>query len=286
MNILVTGSNGQLGSQFKELSGLYNKNTFVFASEDDLDITKAGLVEDFVRANRVECIINCASYTGVDGAEENLQSAMNVNALGVRNLAVAASKFNAFLVHYSTDYLYDGSNTVPYNETDVPNPQTVYGKSKLAGEKEMLLNLDKGLIIRTSWLYSNYGNNFVKNIFKKGEEKQHLKVVYDQVGTPTYAFDLATSTLKILPEAFEVNDRVGVYNYSNEGVASWYDIAVAIADLRELKCTVEPVLSNEFPSKAKRPQYSVLNKSKIKKDFNLQIPHWRHSLKECLKNMK
>ncbi len=283
MRILVTGSKGQLGSQFKEISRLYKDMKFFFATRHEVDITKLKVVEKAIKDGDIDCIINCASFTGVDNAEENFQDAMDVNAVGVRNLALASAKTKTFLVHFSTDYLFDGQKSVPYTEDDIPDPKTAYGKSKLAGEKEIFLNLERGLILRTSWLYSAFGNNFVKTILNKCKEKQDLKVVYDQVGSPTYAYDFAHATLTILPKIFKMPEGISVYNYSNEGVASWYDIAIAIADIKKLQCKIEPVLSNHFPSKAERPHYSLLNKEKIKNDFNLNIPHWRRSLNRCLK---
>ncbi len=286
MRILVTGSNGQLGNQFKEVSKLCKDHRFYFATRYEVDITKPKVIEKAISDNRIDCIINCASYTGVDSAEENIADASDVNAIGVENLAAAAAKYNVFLVHFSTDYLFDGKSNIPYNENDMPNPKTEYGKSKYAGEKAILLNLNTGLIIRTAWLYSTFGNNFVKTIYKKGKDKEHLKVVCDQVGSPTYSYDLAHAVMKILPEAVKVTDRVEVYNYSNEGVTSWYDMAVAIADIKNLSCIIEPVMSEQFPTKAIRPHYSLLNKNKIKSKFNLQIPHWRHSLERCLKKIK
>ncbi len=286
MRILITGSNGQLGKQFKEISRLHKDKEFFFATRYEIDITKAPVIEKAVKSYNIDCIINCASYTGVDSAEDNISEAIKVNSSGAGNLALVAAKTNVFPVHFSTDYLFDGKSNQPYTENDIPNPQTEYGKSKLEGEKEIISNIEKGLIIRTSWLYSVFGKNFVKTICEKGKEKKHLKVVYDQAGSPTYAYDLANTVIKILPEIIDQSGGVMVYNYSNEGLASWYDIAIAIADLKKLPCIIEPVLSTEFPAKAKRPHFSLLSKNKIKKDFQIKIPYWRHSLEKCLKKMK
>lgn len=286
MNILVTGSNGQLGKQFKEVSRLYKRNKFLFVNRYELDISETGVVESVIKSDKIDCIINCACFTDVDDAENNVDAAMEANALGVKNLALASAKTNVFLIHFSTDYLFDGENVKPYTEADKPNPKTVYGKSKLEGEKEFMLSTKRGLIIRTSWLYSHFGKNFVKTILEKGRKRENLKVIYDQVGSPTNAYDLANATLEILPKAVKSFDKIEVYNYSNEGVASWYDIAVAIADIKKLPCTIEPVLSEEFQTVAKRPNFSLLDKSKIKNDFQIKIPYWRYSLEEFLKKAK
>lgn len=275
-----------MGSQLKDISKSYKKMDFIFATRSEIDITNTVSVEKAVKSYNIDCIINCASYTGVDAAENNISSAMKVNSLGARNLALTAAKTNAFLVHFSTDYVFDGNNYKPYTENDIPNPQTVYGKSKLEGENEIIANANKGLIIRTSWLYSIFGENFVKTIREKGKEKKHLRVVYDQIGSPTNAYDLACTVLKILPQITDQSEGIKIYNYSNEGVASWYDIAVAITELKRLPCTVEPVLSEDFETKASRPHFTLLNKNKIKEDFKLTIPHWRRSLESCLKRMK
>ncbi len=286
MRLLVTGSKGQLGSQLKEISKFYKNMDFIFATRSEIDITNALSVEKAVRSYNIDCIINCASYTGVDAAENDISKAMKVNSSGAKNLALIAANANAFLVHFSTDYIFDGNNNKPYTETDTPNPQTVYGKSKLEGERDIISNTSRGLIIRTSWLYSMFGNNFVKTIREKGKEKKPLRVVYDQIGSPTNAYDLACTVLNILPQIADQSESIKIYNYSNEGVASWYDIAVAITELKKLSCTVEPILSEDFETRAIRPHFSLLNKNKIKEDFELTIPHWRRSLESCLKRMK
>jgi len=283
MNILVTGSNGQLGTQFRELAVLHNNMEFTFTTREELDITKSEVIEDVLKSRQIDCIINCASYTAVDKAETNIEEAMAINAQGAKNLALACAKTNVFLIHFSTDYVFDGENNNPYSEKDKTNPRTIYGKSKLEGEKEIITNIERALIIRTAWLYSSYGKNFVKTILEKGKEHSELRVVYDQIGAPTYTYDLANMVIEILPKAFKNIDKTEIYNYSNEGVTSWYDIALAISDNCILPCEITPVLSEEFPTKAQRPKFSLLNKNKIKNDFNLKIPHWRHSLEACLK---
>ncbi len=285
MNILVTGCNGQLGSQFKDLSDLHNDKKFTFVDRNKFDISNYEVVESALKNNRFDCIINCASYTNVDQAENDTEKALKTNSDGAGNLALAAAKTDTFLVHFSTDYVFDGNKNQPYSENDPANPQTVYGISKLKGEKQIIANAARGLIIRTAWLYSAYGNNFVKTILLKGSEKKHLRVVYDQIGSPTFSSDLAYTTLKILPEAIKTFKNTGIYNYSNEGVASWYDIAVAISDIKGLSCNIEPVRSEEFPTIAKRPSFSLLCKHKIKNDFMVNIPYWRHSLDICLKKL-
>jgi len=280
MKVLITGVNGQLGKQFKELSET-NKD-FVFTSREELDISKNEEVESFFNNNKFDCVINCASYTAVDKAENNINDAMNVNVLGSKNLAEATAKQKALLIHYSTDYVFDGKNNKPYSEDDISSPQTIYGKSKLKGEKEIFVNAERAIIIRTSWLYSKFGKNFVKTILEKSKEKQILEVVFDQIGSPTYCYDLANLTLKILPEVVDNFYTKDIYNFSNEGVASWYDIAQAIIDIKNVDCEVKPVLSDAFQTVAKRPYYSLLDKNKIKNDFNVKIPYWKHSLKRCL----
>ncbi len=280
MKVLITGVNGQLGKQFKELSET-NKD-FVFTSREELDISKNEEVESFFNNNKFDCVINCASYTAVDKAENNINDSMNVNVLGSKNLAEATAKQKALLIHYSTDYVFDGKNNKPYSEDDISSPQTIYGKSKLKGEKEIFVNAERAIIIRTSWLYSKFGKNFVKTILEKSKEKQILEVVFDQIGSPTYCYDLANLTLKILPEVVDNFYTKDIYNFSNEGVASWYDIAQAIIDIKNVDCEVKPVLSDAFQTVAKRPYYSLLDKNKIKNDFNVKIPYWKHSLKRCL----
>ncbi len=280
-NVLVTGSNGQLGSEIKEIAGQYNQFNFIFTDIEELDITDKSQLDKIMKSQNINCVINCAAYTAVDKAEEEMEKARLINKTAVSNLAEVTTQFKALLVHISTDYVYDGKNCKPYTETDNTNPKCFYGKSKLEGEIEIVFNAAKAIIIRTSWLYSSFGNNFVKTIIKKGKEKGLLNVVYDQIGTPTYAKDLAKAILQIIPDYKSAN-RSEIYNFSNEGVISWYDFAKAIIEIKKIKCDIIPIETKSYPTPAARPFYSVLNKSKIKKDFNLQIPYWKDSLTECL----
>ena len=282
-SVLVTGSNGQLGSEIKELSGDY-KNNYFFADKDTLDITDENAIESFVEANAIDVIINCAAYTAVDKAQEDEINADRINNLAVKYLAQIAKEKSIKLIHVSTDYVFNGRNFKPYTETDVVDPQGVYGQTKLDGEKALQdINPKNAVIIRTSWVYSSFGNNFVKTMLRLGKEKEQLGVIYDQVGTPTYARDLAKTILEILPKID--NETVEIYNYSNEGVLSWYDFAKEIMRMAKLDCQVNPIETREYPTPAKRPHYSLLNKSKIKEQFNLSIPYWKDSLDVCLKTM-
>ena len=282
-NILVTGANGQVGSEIRELS-LENEHKFFFTDSQDLDICDKERTENFCKENCVDIIINCAAYTAVDKAESESESADSVNHLAVKYLAEISKKQNIKLIHISTDYVFDGRNFKPYVETDASNPQGVYGKTKLDGENAMLkINPENSMIIRTSWVYSSYGTNFVKTMLRLGKERDELGVIFDQVGTPTYAGDLAETILAILPQLN--NKNVELYHYSNEGVCSWYDFAKAIFELSEIGCDVNSIETKEYPTPAKRPHYSLLNKAKIKREYNITIPYWRDSLKECLMKM-
>lgn len=284
MNILITGSNGQLGSEFRELEKEYNSYKFFFTDLNELDITNAEKTMQFVKSNKIEAAVNCAAFTSVDAAESKKSDATLINATGAKNIANACAKVNALLIHISTDYVFEGKNFKPYTENDTAGPKTTYGKTKLDGEIEVIFNAKRALIFRTSWLYSSYGNNFMKTIFEKAKKEKELKVVYDQVGTPTYAGDLARAILEIIPKVPQ-KIRTEIYNFSNEGVASWYDFAHAIVKIKNLDCKIEPVLSKEFQTEAVRPHYSVLNKARVKKDFGVSLPHWRDSLEKCLAKM-
>ncbi len=288
MKILVTGAYGQLGNELKELSVNYPEWQFLFTDVDSLDITDEKKVEDFCRENRPDFFVNCAAYTAVDRAESDAELTRKVNALAPEILAWAAKRFGAGFIHISTDYVFDGRAFRPYEEIDSVNPQGVYGKTKLEGEQLVRKQNQEAVIIRTSWLYSAFGNNFVKTMLKLGHEREMLKVVYDQVGTPTYAADLAQAIL-VMVNIFQNQPGKfvpGIYHYSNEGVASWFDFAKVIFELAPMDCKVLPVLSEEFPAAAKRPPYSVLNKSKIKTTFNLEIPYWKESLKICIDKLQ
>ena len=282
-NILVTGSNGQVGSEIRELSKEYDYH-FFFTSKDNLDITNKQNIKDFIERNEINCIINCAAYTAVDKAEEDKINADLVNRKAVKKLAKISKEKDIKLIHISTDYVFDGTNHKPYCEEFKTKPNSVYGQTKLDGENEMIkINPYNSIIIRTSWIYSSFGNNFVKTMLRHGREKEELGVIFDQIGTPTYARYLAKTILDILPNIN--NDKVTIYNYSNEGVLSWYDFSKEIMKMAKIDCKINPIQTFEYPTPASRPHYSLLNKSKIKKEFNISIPYWKDSLDECLKRM-
>ena len=287
MRVLITGSNGQLGSEIKELASHYEKLECVFKDLPDLDICDSEALYNFITNQQITAIINCAAYTAVDLAEENPKIAKTVNAKVVFNLVKAMEKMNGKLVHISTDYVFDGNHSLPYKESDPVRPIGVYGETKRAGELAVLNSAIDAIVIRTSWLYSAYSNNFVKSMLRLGNENESLKVVFDQKGTPTYAKDLAKICLDILSERCStgISKKGNLYHYSNEGVASWYDFATTIMELSDINCKVIPIESKDYPTKAKRPLYSVLDKSKIKSDFNITIPHWKDSLAHCLKKI-
>jgi dTDP-4-dehydrorhamnose reductase len=282
-NILVTGSMGQLGSEIKELSSNYNYN-FFFTTRDDIDITSKDSIKEFCQTNSINVIINCAAYTAVDKAESDMENADLVNRKAVKKLSIVAKELNIKLIHISTDYVFDGKNFKPYVEEFQTNPQSVYGKTKLDGENEIRdINPLNSIIIRTSWVYSYYGNNFVKTMLRLGKEKEELGVIFDQVGTPTYAKHLALTILNIIPQI--ENHKVEIYNYSNEGVLSWYDFAKEIMKMAKLNCKIKAIETYQYPTPAKRPHFSLLNKSKIKSKFNLEIPYWKDGLDDCLKRL-
>ena len=276
-NILVTGGNGQLGSELKELAPNYPEYNFLFTNVSDLDITDHSSVEEFIESNNINVIMNCAAYTAVDKAESEPELADAINHLAVANFAQIAKNKNIKLIHISTDYVFDGTNFKPYVETDAPNPQSVYGKTKLDGELAMRqINSANSIIIRTSWVYSKFGNNFVKTILRLSESRNEISVVADQVGSPTSAADLAKTILTILPKI--ENDTVEVFHYSNAGICSWYDFAKAIFEIKGIPVKVNPIESKQFPTPAKRPFYSVLNKQRIKENYQLVVPSWKDSL--------
>lgn len=282
-NILITGGNGQLGSEIKELAATYSLYTFYFTDSKELDITDHALVKQFLLNNSIDIIINCAAYTEVDKAETEFELSDAINHLAVSNFATIAKEFDIQLIQVSTDYVFDGENHKPYIESDVPSPQSVYGKTKLAGELAMQeINPENSIIIRTSWVYSSYGSNFVKTMLRLAKEREVLGVIFDQVGTPTYAKDLANTILDVLPKIN--NEAVEVYHYSNEGVCSWYDFAKAIFEISNKTITINPIETWQYPTPAKRPFYSVLNKAKIKKHFGVEIPYWKDSLRYALES--
>lgn len=294
MNILVTGANGQLGNEIR-IVAKDSHDTYIYTDVVEvegvettlLDITSLDAVRKIVQENDVTCIINCAAYTNVDKAETDEAFCTLLNATAVENLAVAMKEVDGLLVHVSTDYVFGGD---PYNtpckEDQKGTPTGVYGKTKLQGEQNILASGCKHVIIRTAWLYSEFGKNFVKTMLNLTSTKPQLKVVFDQVGTPTYAYDLAASIYEIVSKhKYEGND--GVYHYSNEGVCSWYDFTKMIAELAgNTDCDIQPCHSDEFPSPVKRPAYSVLDKTKIKQTFGVKVPYWTDSLKSCLKNLR
>lgn len=282
-NILVTGSKGQLGSEIKGLSSNYSYN-FFFTDRLNIDITNKDNIKDFCQTNNINVIINCAAYTAVDKAESDIENADLVNRKAVKKLAIVSSELNIKLIHISTDYVFDGRNFKPYKEEFQTSPQGVYGKTKLEGELELInINPKNSLIIRTSWVYSYYGNNFVKTMLRLGKEKDSLGVVFDQIGTPTYALHLAKIILDIIPQI--ENEKVEIVNFSNEGVLSWYDFAKEIMKMAKLSCKINPIESFQYPTPAVRPHFSVLNKAKIKAMFNIEIPYWKDGLDDCLKRL-
>ena len=288
MNILVTGSNGQLGSEIKDLVTNYKDFNFFFRDLPELNICDAEALTSFIVDENINAVINCAAYTAVDKAEQDVDIAEKVNSEGVLNLVNAVQKEQGKLIHISTDYVFDGNNFLPYKESDPVSPIGVYGKTKRAGELAVLNSSIDAIVIRTSWLYSAYGNNFVKTMLKLGHDRDELGVIFDQVGTPTNASDLAKTCLDILSDKSSENISANgkIYHYSNEGVASWYDFATAIMELGSLDCKVRPIETKDYPTLAKRPHYSVLNKTKIKTDFNIEIPYWRDSLDKCIEKLK
>jgi len=279
--ILVTGSKGQLGNSIQSLSDNYPDYKFYFTDVQELDITNPEAIRSFVENNQIGCIVNCAGYTAVDKAETDIERANLINGTAVGYLAEIMQKFGGLLVHISTDYVFGGDHHRPISETEAPNPQSAYASSKLLGEQAAMKPGGKAVVIRTSWLYSEYGHNFAKTMIKYGREREILNVVFDQVGTPTYAGDLAKAILDLIPKWEELKSPE-ILHYSNEGVASWYDFAVAIHRIAGINCRVNPIETKDYPLPAARPFYSLMNKEKIKTKYGIQIPHWMDSLKVCL----
>jgi dTDP-4-dehydrorhamnose reductase len=285
MKILITGSNGQLGSEIKDIADQYKNFDFYFTDRISLNICDADEVKNFLLENKIETMINCAAYTQVDAAENDRESAFEVNSKAVANLVANAEALQIKIIHISTDYVFDGTYHVPYKENDATSPLGIYGKSKLEGEN-FLVNADvNGIVIRTSWLYSQFGANFVKTMLRLGAERDSIGVISDQIGSPTNAKDLAVVCLEILVKNKTLNANGKIYHYSNHGVASWYDFAKSIMEFANITCNVNPIETKDYPTPAKRPYYSVLNKSKIIKDFSIETPYWRDSLKECVKKI-
>ena len=285
MNILVTGANGQLGNEMRRL-GAVSPNNYIFTDVAELDITNADAVMHVAKHYSIDAIINCAAYTNVDKAESDEATAELINATAVANLAAAMKEVGGTLFHVSTDYVFGSEGNTPRTEDMPLNPLGVYGRTKLHGEQAIAESGCKSLIFRTAWLYSEFGNNFLKTMMRLTAEREQLNVVFDQVGTPTYAGDLALAIFSII-EAGVYEGNEGIYHFSNEGVCSWYDFAVEIAAVTgNTNCRINPCHSSEFPSPVTRPPYSVLDKTKIKATFDIDIPHWRESMEYCIKRIK
>ena len=283
--ILVTGSQGQLGSELKTLAHKYLYN-FTFIDVEDLDLTNEQLVDDYFAAHSFDFCINCAAYTAVDQAESDIVMARAVNEYAVAHLATACNYHQVVLIHISTDFVFNGKASIPYTEDMIPDPVNQYGATKLAGEEKAIAINRRSIILRTSWLYSSFGKNFVKTMLRLGREKKSLNVIFDQVGTPTYAADLAFAILTAIQRIIQTPENedplFGIYHFSNEGVASWYDFAKEIFHIKGVTCEVNPVRTEKFPTPAKRPHYSVLDKQKVKNTFGISIPYWKESLRTCL----
>jgi len=282
IRVLVTGSNGQLGSEFQEIAPQFTNFQFTWTDIEELDISNPAHVDKYLSENRFDAILNCVGYTNVDKAEEEPEQAMLLNCTAVKNLALNATRHNIFLVHISTDYVFNGRNNRPYTETDQPDPISAYARSKTEGEAVFLSHNQRGIIIRLSWLYSRFGNNFVKTILRLSKTRKEINVVSDQVGSPTWAGDFSSMLLSLLPSMIESKENK-IYHYSNNGSCSWYELAKAIVEISNRDCVVNPITTEEYPLPAKRPAYSVLDKNKISNDYGIVIPHWRSSLIEMLK---
>ncbi|MDO6565137.1 dTDP-4-dehydrorhamnose reductase [Amphritea sp. 1_MG-2023] len=290
--VLVTGAKGQLGQSIHDLHGYYSDFDFVFTDVHGLDLSDTNQIKNFLSQNSFNVVINCAAYTAVDEAESDQELAEQINHLAVKTLAEVAKEQNITLIHISTDYVFDGQNYRPYQEQDTTAPRGVYGATKLKGEQAFSNINPNGCMIRTSWVYSEHGNNFVKTMLRLGKEREKLGVIFDQVGTPTYAQDLARAILVIISnddhaailESSQAEDKV--FHFSNEGVCSWYDFAKTIFELSNIDCRVNPIQTKDYPTPASRPHYSVMNKHKIKYTFDLSIPYWKDSLQKCLSILK
>ena len=279
MNILITGCNGQLGNEMQLLEAKNPQHTYFNTDVEELDITDRETVVAFVEHNQIDGIVNCAAYTAVDKAEENQELCDLLNRVAPGYLAEAIERRGGWLIQISTDYVFDGTNHTPYVETDPVCPNSVYGRTKLAGEEAAQQACPNTMIIRTAWLYSTFGNNFVKTMIRLGKERQELGVIFDQIGTPTYARDLAVAIFAAINQGV----KPGVYHFSNEGVISWYDFTKAIHRIAGINdCHVRPLHTSEYPTPAARPHYSVLDKTKIKQTYGLEIPYWEESLSECV----
>jgi dTDP-4-dehydrorhamnose reductase len=285
IKVLVTGANGQLGLELAVLEHKFPNLNLFFTDKNTLNIVDFEAMESYISTNKIDVIVNCAAYTQVDKAEDESKIADEVNHLAVKNLGLIAKKHQLKLIHISTDYVFDGNSEIPYKESDTTNPQNAYGISKLNGEKALLeIDPKNSIIIRTSWLYSEFGSNFVKTMLRLSAEKEQIKVVSDQIGSPTYARDLAAVILKIIPAIN--NEGIQIYHYANKGQCSWFQFAEATMKIAQRNCLILPITSAAFKTKAKRPKYSLLNTDKIQNTFNLEIPNWEDSLKECVLKLK
>lgn len=277
--ILITGSHGQLGNEMQQASTRFPAFNYIYTDVEDLDICDKTALNAFVKANHVDVIVNCAAYTAVDKAEDDAALCFKINADAVRNIGEVARENSLKVVHISTDYVFDGTNYMPYIEDQLVCPSSVYGKSKLAGENALFESCDQVVVIRTAWLYSSFGNNFVKTMMKLGTKSDFINVIYDQIGTPTYAADLANAILQVLSHESFVP---GIYHFSDEGVCSWYDFTKSIHRIAGITCNVHPIETKDYPARTPRPHYSVLNKAKIKSTYGIVIPHWEESLVKCI----
>ena len=279
--ILVTGANGQLGSEMQVISTAYPNFTFLFVTKNELSIDDTEAVKIYFNQHKIDFCVNCAAYTAVDKAETEIEKALLINATAVGNLAAICKTHHTQFIHISTDYVFDGTATTPYKEDNAVSPVNSYGATKLKGEELALQNNPSSIIIRTSWVYSSFGNNFVKTMLRLMKDKEQISVVSDQVGCPTYAADLAGAIMKIITTKNPA-EQAGIYNYSNAGIINWHQFAMAIKEISGSKCLVNPIPSIQYPTPAKRPAYSVLDTSKIQKNFNILIPEWKDSLQKCL----
>lgn len=280
IKVLVTGANGQLGNECKVVAQSYPNFDCVFVNRDELPIDDFDKTALFFSMNQFDACVNCAAYTAVDKAESDEENAMKINATAVGHLATICNTHKVRLIHISTDYVFDGENQNGYFESDQTNPLNIYGLSKLKGEHLAIANNPNAIIIRTSWVYSSFGKNFVKTMMKLMQEKESINVVNDQIGSPTYAFDLAQAIFKIISSDIEA---AGIFNFSNNGVISWFEFAQAIKDINRYTCIVNPIPSSDYPVPAKRPRFSILNTKKIQDTFGVDVPNWNDSLKQCLK---
>jgi dTDP-4-dehydrorhamnose reductase len=281
--ILITGSHGQLGNEMQQAANRFQSFNFLYTDVEDLDICDKAALNSYVKANNVNIIVNCAAYTAVDKAEDDVALCYKINSDAVRNIGKVAKENGIKVVHISTDYVFDGTNYIPYTEDQPVCPSSVYGKSKLSGEQALIESCDQAVIIRTAWLYSSFGNNFVKTMMKLGTERDSLNVIFDQIGSPTYAADLADTILRVISHDTFVP---GIYHFSDEGVCSWYDFTISIHRIAGIDCNVHPIETKDYPARTPRPHYSVLNKAKIKSTYGIVIPHWEVSLEKCIEILK